>query len=229
MSIPYLDDKPIIYCLEGVWRQAPSDGREKADYRTSDYSLKPFLELLEVLELWDTRHRDVATVSELKYYLQNEWKHSRPNSILYISTHGWSEGIELSPGNDIYFVPTDSSNGKVSIATLLKPLNKTRYHVHFGGCAVMEDHYTWARDFRKLSGATVVSGFRSDNIGWIDMELPGVIAELMMFGALSDSKIKYGGQYKDKLKSIRIELRKRFPDCDLIFSSDQYTSRFVHR
>ena len=77
-----VDEKPVIYCLEGIWRDDSKDGR------SCDWSVEPMLRLLEVAEYWDYRHRDVATKAEFDYYLTNEWSRCHTGSILYLATHG---------------------------------------------------------------------------------------------------------------------------------------------
>ena len=154
------DDQPVVYCLEGVWRQDD-------DQRTSDSSVKPCLDFLKINELWDVRHRDVATADELKWYIQNEWAHCRPDSILYLATHGWDEGISLSEGNDIFLLPSGQSDSNKSLVSMLESIatDNVARHIHFGGCAVMADHTNWTDTFHKRTGMTVISGFKADNVG----------------------------------------------------------------
>ena len=201
------DEKPVIYCLEGVWRA------DEQDWRSHDWSVEPMLRLLEVNDKWPYRHRDVATKGELKYYLRNEWSRCMYGSILYITTHG-------SPGT-IYLNEEDGKG--VSLEILASILEKAddgceKCHVHFGGCSVVsEDVKDRIREFKARTGAAGVSGFQSDNIGWTDIELPGVLAELMLFSALSDVKISDGRSYPKGIRRIQAAMDERFEDCKLQF------------
>ena len=201
------DEKPVIYCLEGVWRA------DEQDWRSHDWSVEPMLRLLEVNDQWPYRHRDVATKAELKYYLHNEWSRCKYGSILYITTHGSPGTIHLNE---------EDENG-VSLSDLASILEKAvdgceKCHVHFGGCSVVskevEDRI---REFKVRTGAVGVSGFQSNNIGWTGIKLPGMLAELMLFSALSDVKIDDGRSYPKKIKRIQAAMDERFEDCKLQF------------
>lgn len=201
------DKRPVIYCLEGVWRA------DEQDWRSHDWSVEPMLRLLEVNDQWPYRHRDVATKAELKYYLRNEWSRCTYGSILYITTHG-------SPGT--IYLNEEDENG-VSLESLASILVKDgdgceKCHVHFGGCSIVsEDVGDRIREFKARTGAAGVSGFQSDNIGWTDIELPGVLAELMLFSALSSVKISDGRIYPSRIKRIQVAMDDRFDDCKLQF------------
>ena len=73
------------------------------------------------------------------------------------------------------------------------------------------------RDFKTRTGAAGVSGFQSNNVGWTDIELPGVLAELMLFSALSHVKISDGRSYPKGIKRIQAAMDERFEDCKLQF------------
>ena len=145
-----IDEKPVIYCLEGVWRA------DEQDWRSHDWSVKPMLRLLEVTEKWSYRHRDVATKTELRYYLRNEWSRCCCGSILYITTHG-------SPST-IYLNEEDEKG--ISLDKLASILEKTgdgceKCHVHFGGCAVVSEDDKRIQRFKDRTGVPPYRALRA--------------------------------------------------------------------
>ncbi|MCY4343699.1 MAG: hypothetical protein OXE83_09035 [Gammaproteobacteria bacterium] len=67
------------------------------------------------------------------------------------------------------------------------------------------------------SPSSTVSGFKSNNVGWTGIELPGVLANLMLFSALSGVKIGDGRSHPHGLKRIKAEMGQRFDDCKFQF------------
>ena len=208
---PIKDDEPVIYCLEGIWRH---DGESQpVDLRSNEPSVEPILRYLKQADYWDYRHRDVATVSELTYYLENEWQRCQVGSILYLPTHGSPGCITLSHREDVYLTSDLKRNRRegYDLVSLLGPYSKN-CHVHFGGCAVMENAEEWSKDFLSKTGVSVVSGFARDEIGWTDLNLPGVLAEIMLFSALSGVNFANQGSFKTRMKRIMKDMNERFPD-----------------
>ena len=200
------DRFPVIYCLEGVWR----DDDDRQDLRSHDHSVEPMLRYLEVNRYWRYRHRDVATVSELEYYLVEEWTRCTDHSILYIATHGSPSEICLSTGKDVALS---------ELADILKDGcdGCKKRMVHFGGCAVVSKDDKRIQRFKDKTEAAVVSGFQSNNIGWTDLELPATLAELMLFSALSRVKFTDVRRYGPKLQQIKTAMEERFDDCNFQF------------
>ena len=194
------DKSPVIYCLEGVWRYDDDD----EDLRSRDSTVQPLLQFLEANEYWDCRHRDVATRGELIYYLDNEWWRCTDGSILYLCTHGSPGSISLSDLQSI-----DFEELAVKLAGACGDC-----HVHFGGCAVLDIDRSELESFKNATGAAVVSGFKKDNIGWTDLKLPGVLAELMLFSALSGVDYGDGRSYGRRLRAIKEKMEERFNDCE---------------
>lgn len=217
------DKKPVIYCLEGVFR----DDDDPVDLRSSDATVEPILQYLKQNDYWDYRYRDVATTAELAYYLDKEWALCRVGSILYLSTHAGPGCITLSSGNDVY-VTADlkraSRSEEDDLTWLLSGWSQENCHIHFGGCAVMANADEWVEDFLENTGAAVVSGFKQDNIGWSDLEIPGVLAEAMLFSALSDVNYGDGRNYKKRLLKIKSRMDDRFDDCDFSIKQDSRTT-----
>lgn len=193
------DKSPVIYCLESVWRY----DEDTTDLRSRDSTVEPLLQFLKVNDYWDYRHRDVATRGEMKYYLANEWWRCDYGSILYFSTHGSPGSITLSDQHHICFEEL-----AVGLADACE-----QCHVHFGGCAVLDVDKSKLENFKKATGAAVVSGFKSDNIGWTDLQLPGALAELMLFSALSGVKYSDGRSYGKRLRKVKKAMEERFDDC----------------
>ncbi|MCY4343526.1 MAG: hypothetical protein OXE83_08145 [Gammaproteobacteria bacterium] len=203
MPNPLRDESPVIYCLESVWRHDEDD----KDLRSRDSTVEPLLQFLEVNGYWDYRHRDVATRGELKYYLANEWCRCSYGSILYVCTHGSPGSITLSDQQHI-----DFEELALDLADACEGC-----HVHLGGCAVLNIEASKLESFKRATGAAVVSGFKKDNIGWTDLKLPGVLAELMLFSALSGVNYSDGRKYGRRLKSIKEKMEERFEDCDFAY------------
>ena len=215
------DMNPVIYCLEGVWRDDQSDRRSK------DSSVEPLLQYLKQNGYWDYRHRSVATIAELKYFLDNEWVLCTEGSILYFPTHGSPGCISLGTGQDVYMtknldrgcdVPKDNSTDLVS---LLSSGSQEHCHVHFCGCAVLDKSDDWVDEFIKQTNFAVVSGYVSDNLGWTDVELPAILADVMLFSHLSESEINYvdGRNFEPKLKKVQKFMDLRFRDCGFFYKT----------
>lgn len=179
------------------------------------------LQYLKQSEQWDYRHRDVATPSELSYFLTSEWKNCRKDSILYLTTHGSPGCITLSSDTDVYLTEMwrEKKAPKIEDIDLAKILEDSceGRHVHFGGCAVMGCWKEWIWDFLRVTGATVVSGFTDNSIGWSDLKKPGVLAEVMLFSALSGVKYSDGRNFKSRFRSIEEQMNDRFEDCGFTF------------
>lgn len=211
------DKDPVIYCLQGVWR----DDHDPVDKRSRDPSVEPILQYLKQNEYWDFRYRDVATKAELAYYLDKEWSLCTEGSILYLPTHGSPGCISLSTENDVYLIedlkPASDPKEDDDLVSLFNSWSQENCHIHFGGCAVMKNADQWVEDFLSSTGAAVVSGFKQDNIGWSDLELPGVLVEAMLFSALSDVNYHDGRSYVKRLQKIKRHMDERFDDCDFYY------------
>lgn len=216
---PEIDSDPVIYCLEGVWRDTSEDSEDQTSH---DGTVRPLLEYLEQNDYWNFRHRDVATADELEWYIKNEWHNCLPGSILYITTHGFDSGISLSHDCDVYLTNAlmrqQSEGSEVDLLSMLSKTDSTHCHIHFGGCEVMKESDVWIEHFLKETGAAVVSGFRQ-SIGWTGLELPGVLAELMMFSALSGVNYDHKNSFKSRLSRIKKKMNERFDSCDFYYKT----------
>ena len=83
----------------------------------------------------------------------------------------------------------------------------------------MENADEWVEDFLKNTDAAVVSGFKRDNIGWSDLKMPGVLAEAMLFSALSNVNYHDGRNYGKRLSVIKQYMDERFGDCDFYYKT----------
>ena len=218
---PIRDKKEVIYCLEGIWRH---DTEDSYDQRSQDSSVRPLLEYLKVNEYWDFRHRNVATLEEVAYYLEYEWSKCTLGSLLWLPMHGSPGCICPSSGTDIYLTesvkPTSVPPGTPDLARLLSNQGYCEdCHVHFSGCAIMENYRDWIDDFMWYSGAAVVSGFIKDNIGWSDISLPGVLAEMMLFSALEGVNYSDKRNFGKRMERIQIAMNERFDDCEFFYKT----------
>ena len=223
-SNPARDKVPVIYCLQGVWRYED----DPDDQRSHDASIKPLLEYLKEAEYWDYRHRDVATIEELQYYLDYEWQLCTENSILYLSTHGSPGSISLSGNNHVYMTSAQASTARrrkdlssLDKVMILENTDFSNCHVHFCGCAVMSNANEWADEFLESTNATVVSGYISKETGWTDLKLPAILADVMLFSALADVNYRDGRSYTTKLRNIQKHMNKRFADCKFYYRTDK--------
>ena len=144
-----MDEKPVIYFLEGFWRD------DEQDCRSHDWSVEPMLRIVEVTEQWSYRHRDVATKAVLKIYLRNEWSRCNYGSTLCIATHRIPSTTYLHQ---------EDEQG-VSLDKLASIVEKTgdgceKCHVHFGGCAAVSEDDERTQRFKDRTEAAAVSRFK---------------------------------------------------------------------
>lgn len=213
------DKDPVIYCLEGVWRD------DQTDRRSQDSSVEPLLQYLKLNGYWDYRHRSVATIAELRYFLDNEWVLCTEGSILYLPTHGRPGCISLGTGQDVQMTSNLDQSCDISedngsdLVSLLSSVSQEHCHIHFCGCAVLDRSDDWVDEFIKLTNFAVVSGYVSDNLGWTDVELPAVLADVMLFSHLSEVEVDYsdGRKFEPKLKKVQEFMDLRFKDCGFFY------------
>lgn len=142
-----------VYCLEvGEW------------YRTlkEKCSVEPVLELLKQSPLVVPYiHRDIATQTELLYYLK-KWtqEQHRDYPILYLGFHGSPEHIHLFKENGRQ---EDFSTDKLFDKLKGKCHNRV---IHFGACSVLKVHGHKANRYLRDSGAVAISGYGGD-VPWV--------------------------------------------------------------
>lgn len=187
-------DKPIIYCVEGVWEY--DDGVEP--------SVEPMLEQLRRMGRWNYMRRDCATVDEFKFYMKNEWqKKCSAGSILYIAAHGTSGKIWWSEDE-----PIDLGTLQDHVWDLRECL------IHFGSCSVMDAPARTIADFVKKTEAMAISGYRVDT-GWSGIWAPALALEMMYFNSISEEKIdQTSGHSLRRLSKVAANLNERFADCE---------------
>ncbi len=138
------------------------------------YSIRPVLQFLNDLEGLKFIHRDIGTAGELEFYVK-KWTQARYKKyqVGYFSFHG-------SPGELCF---ADNRRKSISLDELADWLaGKARDRIiHFGACSVMNIDDRDLRDFRKLTEAAAVTGYRED-VQW--REAPAF--EVLMLGALCD-------------------------------------------
>jgi hypothetical protein len=184
--------KKGIYCLEiGEWF-----GSMK-----KKHSVEPVLELLHDSPLAVPYiHRDIATKTELRYYLRKWAQNKHVNfPILYLAFHGSPGCIHLAKENghsDIF-----STDDLFDLLT-----NKCHKRViHFGACSVLNMHGHKINKYLKDSGAVAISGYRQD-VGWINSS----IFEMLYLAELQGNQFTKPGlrAAKNRVRKIASPLSK---------------------
>lgn len=191
-------DKPtLIYCVEGHWHEA--------DDPTVEPTVEPLLQMLHRRGLWNYVRRNAATDGELFYWMRNEWYKCAEGSILYFATHGGEGEIWLSSDGQHYSsIPLEK----------LAEIDCSGCLVHFSGCSTLACDEERIRFFMEKSGASAVSGYRTD-VGWTSRSWPpAALLDLMLFSMIGDEQIDLcDGRSRRRLPSLAEELQSRFPDC----------------
>ena len=188
-----------IYCIEGVhdWGEGELEP-----------SVAPMLDLLRRTGYWQhIIHRTCGTSAELKYRLQTEWPLCRKGSVLYFNTHGSKDQIWL-----------ENKRIQVEGLTALKEwIGENRAegrHIHFGGCGTFSDDDHNVKELMKYTGATSISGYAADELGWLEQSKPGLALELLFFGRLSEINLSRNSQSRSiDLRKIKVDIQKRFAEC----------------
>lgn len=201
------DDHPVIYCIEGIHRQ---DDDDTIDYRSQDISFRSALEFLRDVRYWDFRHRDVATVEELTFYMSWEWPNCAYHSILNIFSHGQPGRITLSDKVEVQLTDSIGDNGSSLSSILEDQLGQS--HIHFSGCSIMRNRENWIHEFFEKTGASVVSGYEVD-VDWNHRHRPAALADLFLFSQLSEVDYYDKRSYTVRMKKIKEEMDERFGDC----------------
>ena len=215
------DRNAVIYCLEGVWRHVD----DQTDRRSHDGSVEPLLQYLKQNDYWDFRHRNVATIAELRYFLDNEWVLCSEGSIPYFATHGAPGSITLGTGQDVYMTSSLYKNRDVcscesaDLVSLLSSVSQEHCHIHFCGCSVLAQSGNWIDEFIKNTKFSVVSGYTADNLGWTDVALPAVLADVMLFSQLSGVNYSDGRSFEPRLKKTQKSMDCRFKDCGFSYKT----------
>ena len=151
-----------IFALEGEWVR---------NMKRKD-SIEPALKLLE--QVCDIKHvfRKVATIHDFSHYLKQTATTSLSKySIIYLAFHGSPGLIQLG---DSTKVTTDK------IAEDYPALFANKI-VHFGSCSTLSMNEDELKEFKKTSGARMVSGYTKD-IDFID----STILDVAYFYQLQD-------------------------------------------
>jgi hypothetical protein len=121
-----------------------------------DSQAKPLLEFLSNSCGVNFSFRQVATPSDFKYYISHLKQASYKDfSIVYLCFHG-EKGIIAFAGSD--------NKAKCSICSLIDFANENEgifrgKFVHFGSCRTFKMNDSEIKQFKRLTGAIVVSGY----------------------------------------------------------------------
>ena len=167
-----------IFALEGEW---------VSNMRRKD-SIEPALKLLE--QVCDIKHvfRKVATIHDFRHYLKRTTNASlSKDSIIYLAFHGKPGLIQLGDSTEI---TVDE------IAEEFPALFADKI-VHFGSCSTLRMNEEELKEFKKISGARLVSGYTKD-IDFID----STILDVAYFNQL---------QYLERVGVIGKRMYKLYP------------------
>ncbi len=172
-----------IYCLEvGEW----FNSLKKRS------SVEPILQLLHESPLAVPYiHRDIATDTELRYYLR-KWTQGRHKDypILYLAFHGNPGCIQVRKENGKAFdYDTDD------LFKLLEGKCHRRI-IHFGSCSVLNIHGHTVNRYIQESGAASISGY-ADDVDWVTSSV---------FEMLYLSLLQHNQFTKPGLKAVRNKL-----------------------
>ena len=138
-----------VFCLETEWEQSVYDLKY-------DSQAKPLLEFFSNSCGVNFSFRQVATPSDFKYYISHLKQASYKDfSIVYLCFHG-EKGI-------IHFAGSDNK-GKCSICSLIDFANENEgifrgKFVHLGSCRTFKMNDSEIKQFKRLTGAIMVSGY----------------------------------------------------------------------
>lgn len=142
-----------IFCLESEWELSKSKKmRDRA-------SMLPLLNFLEQSKGVEYVFRNVASRSDLKYYInQLGYKTYKNFHIIYLAFHGTSKALEIpaEKDNPLFFSElADISNGGFQGKI-----------VHFGSCRTLLTSDERIQGFKEQTGAKLISGY-TKNIDFI--------------------------------------------------------------
>lgn len=203
-----MNEQINIYCIEGVhdWGEGELEP-----------SVAPMLDLLRSTGYWEhIVHRTCGTNDELKYRLEAEWPWCKKGSVLYFSTHGAKDQIWLEN------VQTEVV-GLTELKEYIGENQAAGRHIHFGGCGTFSGNDHNVKTLMKYTGATSVSGYAAEEVGWLERRKPALALELLFFGRLSEVNLGRNTQTRSKaLSKIRDDIQQRFPECKF----DMYVRRY---
>ncbi|MDT9591610.1 hypothetical protein RDV89_00930 [Nocardioides zeae] len=152
-----------IFCLEGEW---DTDLRRR-------HSVEPVLEFLERMRETRYVHRDVATTTELAYYL-DQWGQARYDDyqVLFLATHGDLGTLSWSRKHT------------TSLADLadLMPSNTQHCYVYLGSCLTLFAEAE-AKKFVARTGVSALMGYREE-VGFIS----GAAFELILLSYVANHR-----------------------------------------
>lgn len=132
-----------IICLEATW------------YANSPITVQPFLETLRMLEGVPFSRWPCDSVHDLEHYLSKPM--GKPG-ILYFAMHGQKGRL------------TFDQKGAIITLTKLSKMMGQRFrgwHIHFASCETINTSDRIFQEFKKSTGAAVVSGYLRQ-VDWIE-------------------------------------------------------------
>jgi hypothetical protein len=167
-----------IFCLEGFW----------GDIIRDKSSVLPVLELLEKKEKTATFYHRCRTAEELEFFL-NKWTQpsvKKKYPVLYLSFHGKSEGLQLSP-TEIYELDrlAEFLEGKCE-----------RSVIFFASCETLNNRKSVFDSFLSKTNVLAVMGY-CDIVDWYK----ATAFELLLLRQISSDEMNFDSKGFEKFYS----------------------------
>jgi len=179
-----------IFCLETEWDLSRTKRmRDKA-------SMLPLLNFLEDSIGIEYVFRKVASRSDLNYYLsQLKYNTYKDYSIVYLAFHGSSKRIELP-------AEVKKPLSFEELADISKGTLEDRI-VHFGSCRTLYTSDRIIQDFKKITGARIVSGYTKSidfvKSSILDIAYFSELNHTIKVGTIENKMQKYYGDLMNEL------------------------------
>lgn len=129
-----------IFCLEGEWEKSLK----------SKYSVESYLKYLDEAFAVEYIYRKVNSSFSLQKYLKTlETKRYQDYKVIYLAFHGNSKGIEI---DHTEFIDLEQ------LSELAGASFEDRI-IHFGSCRTLLGSDTKLQNFKKCTGARMISGY----------------------------------------------------------------------
>ena len=140
-----------IFCLETEWNQTKHDLKSKS-------SALSLLEFLENANGTNYIFRQVATNNDFEYYIGHLLYDSYNSyGTVYLCFHGSDSKIHFANGNPCDIMEFAKDHKGIFL----------RRNVHFGSCSTLNMNVDDIKEFKRLTGARMVTGY-SEDVAFID-------------------------------------------------------------
>lgn len=181
-----------IFCLETEWNQTVHDLK----FKPSALSLLEFLENSAGIPFI---HRAVATEQDFNFYIEHlSYESYKAYDLVYLCFHGENANIAFADKSKLNIIDFAREHRNIF----------TGKNVHFGSCSTLAMKEEELKEFKKESGARMVTGYA------VDVEfINSFVFELWLLNAISthhnsagkriyDLAYKQMGYYAEEFKFI---------------------------